>query len=326
MQHILVKYEYIPRLIQLDLETPDRQEFHKKVGSLLLEMGADKAFLKDIVKRNFLDSGYLKQEWSGYNIPFFYIYETDHFVLKLHLFPPEKEKRDNIAAHCIHHHNNYMLTTNAFFGSGYESMLFEKSPRVDPETLEVNMKIKKHFHQKDWNPSTIDSWEPHIVFIPQELSATILIWTPDVKRKTDNLRRNPFLKYFKKPIRWTIHKMGLINKFGIAEKTTYQFYPHPNGKGFKGIEEGEYFAPTIAEKGSEVDKYSAQMIFAFIQRADLFDEAFFKENRHNIPAYYHQFIDMIAAGEKIPDVYHRTEINVPQKTYYREDVLKAAEV
>jgi hypothetical protein len=210
------------------------------------------------------------------------------------LFPPEKEKRNNIAAHCIHHHNNYMLTTNAFFGSGYETFLFEKNPKVFEETKELDMKITRHFHQKDVNPSTIDSWEPHMVFIPEELSATILIWTPDIKRKTDNLRRNPILKYFKKPIRWTIYKMGLINKFGIAEK------------------------------GPEVDNYSAQMIFAFIQRAGLFDESFFNENRDNIPTYYHQFIDMIAAGEQIPDVYHRTEINIPQKTYYKEDVLRAS--
>lgn len=324
MQYLLEKYDHITHLIKLENNTPDRQEFHKKVAPLLLEMGADKDFLKDVVKRNFLDEGYLKQVWTGYNIPFFYVYETEHFVLKLHLFPPDKEKRDNIAAHCIHHHNNYMLTTNAFFGSGYESMLFEKNPKVNPETLEVDMKITKHFHQKDWNPSTVDSWQPHIVFIPQELSATLLIWTPDKKRTTDTLRQNPLLKAVKKPLRWFIHKAGLTQMFGIAEEKTYQFYPNPNGKGFKGIEEGEYFAPTKAEKGSVVDDYSAQMIFAFVQRAGLFDEAFFTENKHKIPAYYHKFIDKIIAGEPIPDVYHRTEINVPQKTYYREDVLNAS--
>jgi len=324
MQHLLEKYNHLQRLLKLENETPNRQEFHQKVGPLLLEMGADKEFLKDIIRRNFLDEGYLKQEWSGYNIPFFYVYETEHFVLKLHLFPPDKEKRDNIAAHCIHHHNNYMLTTNAFFGSGYESMLFEKNPKVDPKTLEVEMKITKHFHQKDWNPSTVDSWEPHIVYIPQELSATLLIWTPEKKRTTDNLRQNPLLKSIKKPLRWFIHKLNLTQKFGIAEEFTYQFYPNPNGKGFKGIEESEYFAPTKAEKGPVVDEYSAQMIFAFIQRAGLFDKDFFETNRNKIPSYYHKFIDMIVAGENIPDVYHRTEINVPQKTYYREDVLGGA--
>lgn len=323
MQDILNAFPYIQKLLDLDKAYDNRQDFHQKVAPLLLEMAADKAFLKAVIQRNFLDQGFLKQEWTGYNIPFLYVYETEHFNLKIHLFPPDKEKRDNIAAHCIHHHNNYMLTTNAFFGSGYESFLFEKNPQVNPDTLEVEMKINKHFHQKDWNPSTVDSWEPHVVLIPQELSATLLIWTPDKKRTTDNLRQNPLLKAIKGPLRWMIHQLNLTKQFGIAEAHTYQFYPNPNGKGYKGIEESEYFAPTKAEKGPNVDHYSAQMMFAFIQRADLFDADFFVANKKNIPSYYHPFIEMLLAGESIPDVFHRTEINIPQKTYYREDVLKS---
>jgi hypothetical protein len=323
MQQILEKYETIKKLLKLENETSDRKEFHEKVKPLLLELGSNKEFLKEVVIRNFSDDGFLKQQWSGYNIPFLYVYETEHLNLKIHLFPPDKEKRDNIAAHCIHHHNNYMLTTNAFFGSGYESFLFEKNPQVNPENLEVEMKINKHFHQKDWNPSTVDSWEPHVVLIPQELSATLLIWTPDKKRTTDNLRQNPLLKAIKGPLRWIIHQLNLTKQFGIAEEYTYQFYPNPIGKGYKGIEESDYFAPTKAEKGPNVDHYSAQMMFAFIQRANLFDVEFFSANKKNIPSYYHPFIEMIIAGDSIPDVFHRTEINIPQKTYYREDVLKA---
>ncbi len=324
MQNSLEKHQYIIELIELDKKYSDRKIFHEQIKPLLLKMSADRNFLKKIIIRNFTDAGYLNQKWSGYNIPFFYVYETEHFNLKIHLFPPEKEKRDNIAAHCIHHHNNYMLTTNAFFGSGYETFLFEKNPKVDYNSLDVKMKITKHFHQKDQNPHTVDSWEPHLVFIPQELSSTILIWTPDKKRTTDNLRQNPLLKMIKNPLRFLIHKLGLTHKFGIAEEHTFQFYPNPNGKGFKGIEEEEYFAPTKAEVGPNIDNYSAQMIFAFIQRADLFDVEFFKNNKSKLPVYYHKFIDLIIQGENIPDVYHRTEINVPQKTYYREDVVKAS--
>jgi hypothetical protein len=323
MQHLLETFPDLQALIALEKATPDRKTFHQKVGPLLLALGSNTAFLKAVVKRNFLDEGYLKQVWSGYNIPFFYVYETEHFVLKLHLFPPDREKRDNIAAHCIHHHNNYMLTTNAFFGSGYESMLFSKNPIVDPITLQTNMTLSKHFHQKDWNPSTVDSWEPHVVFIPQELSATLLIWTPDTKRSTDSFRQWPLLKAFKKPLRALIHATGLNNRLGIAEAHTYQFYPSPDKKGFKGIEETQYFAPTKAEKGPVVDDYSAQMICAFIQRAGLYDPTFFEANRSKIPSYYHKFFEMIANETPIPDVYHRTEINIPQKTYYREDILQA---
>ena len=325
MKNPLENHPYIIELLALDKQYNDRQEFHNQCKPLLLKMGSDKEFLRSIIKRNFEDPGFLKQEWTGYNIPFLYVHETEHYNLKIHIFPPEREGRKNIAAHCIHHHNNYILTTNAFFGSGYETYLFEKSPKVNDKTLDTQLKITKHFHQRDVNPHTVDSWEPHVVLIPEKLSSTMLIWTPDKKRSTDNLRQNPILKSIKTPLRWLIHKLGMTQQFGIAEEKTYQFYPNPYGKGFKGIEESEYFAPTKAEKGAVVDHYSAQMIFAFIQRSDLFDVDFFKNNKANFPTYYHVFIDKIINGENIEDVFHRTEINVPQKTYYKEDILKAAE-
>lgn len=319
----LTDHPHIKELKLLDNQYPDRNEFHEKVKPLLLKMGNDKAFLKLIVIRNFDDAGYLNQKWSGYNIPFFYIFESDTINLKMHLFPAEEKNRNNIAAHCIHHHNNYILTTNAFFGSGYETMLFERKPEVDAN-LEVNLKISKHFHQKDINPSTINSWEPHVVFIPETLSATIALWTPDKKRVSDSLRTNFLIKSLKKPLRWLIHKLNLSENIGIANEVIYQFYP--SGNTFKGIEESVYFELTKAEKGITVDNYSAQMIFSFIQRCEIGDINYLTslKTKKLVPEYYHKWIDMILNNEPIPDVYHRTELNIPSKTYFKEDILKAS--
>jgi len=320
----LDNHPYILKLIDLEKKVEDRTAFHIQCESLLMQMGKDKDFLKAVIKRNFDDFGFLKQEWTGYNIPFFYVHETENYNLKIHLFPPEKEGRKNIAAHCIHHHNNYILTTNAFFGSGYETFLFNKKPFPDTNTLDTQLKVVKHFHQKDVNPSRVDSWEPHVVLIPETLSATILIWTPDKKRTTDSFRQNSILKLIKKPLRWLIHKLNLTNQFGIADEKTYQFYPVNDT--FRAIEEDEYFAPTKAEKGEKVNAYSAQMIFAFIQRSGLLDKEFFKSllNISNLPNYYKPYIQKLLNDEMIEDVYHRTEINIPQKTYYTEDILAAS--
>lgn len=328
MQQKLESFSHIQALLELERNTPNRRDFHKAVAPLLVKMGSDTEFLKAVIRRNFTDSGYLSQVWSGYNIPFFYVYETEHFNLKIHLFPPIPPhiNRNDVAAHCIHHHNNYMLTTHAFFGSGYESMLFSKNPQVNPSDLSVNMEITRHFHQKDWDPSTVDSWEPHVVFIPEKLSATLLIWTPDKKRLTDKLRHVPALKSVKKHLRWLIHKLGLTANVGIAEEKTYQFYPNPNSNNtFTGIEESVYFAPTKAETGPQVNAYSAQMIMAFIQRSKLFEPDFFEKQLPDLPPYYRPFIEKALRNEPIPDVYHRTQIHIPQKTYYREDIIKAAQ-
>jgi hypothetical protein len=326
MNEVLKDNSYVKRIIQLSDAEDDRYEFHKKVGPILVEMGNDKEFLKEVIRRNFTDEGYLSQTWSLYNIPYFFVFENEHINIKIHLFPRHERKLDGIAAHCIHHHNNYLLTSNAFFGSGYESMLFEKDLNLNESDLTAKMKIRKHFHQKDWNPSLVDSWEPHVVFIPELLSATLVVWTPDKKRTTDNLRANPLLKAIKGPLRWAIHSFGLTEKFGIAAKNTYQFYPKKNNVGFKAIEENEYFAPTRAAKGPEVDEYSMRMIFNFLQLADLVDVDFLKQVRSNAitPSYYHKWLDMAINQQKVPEVFHREEINIPIRAYTRSDIQTAA--
>lgn len=324
-QDVLKNHPYIQELLALEARFPDRHEFHHNVKDLLLKMGSDREFLLQVIQRNFDDEGYLNQVWSLYNIPFFYVYETDDFNLKIHLFPAGKDWKPGQAAHAIHHHNNYILTTNAFFGSGYESILFGKDVKVDEKTLRTKMDIARHFHQKDWNPSMVDSWEPHIVFIPEKLSATMLIWTPEKKRATDSLRNVGLLKSIKKPLRKIIQLLGMEDTFGIAKGKTYQFYTAPDGNGFMAIEEEDYFAPTKAAKGPEVDDYSMQMAFGFLQRANLIDKAYLAEfkDRANTPDYYKKWIDKVLNDEVIEDVYHRTELNIPQKSYTFADIYKA---
>ena len=125
---------------------------------------------------------------------FLYVYENDDFYIKVHLFVPLKSYQPGIVASAIHHHNNYLLSSYAAFGSGYESMLFEKDLTINPNTKETTLKIRKHFTQQEFPLSLVDSWEPHVVINPTSLSATLVLWSPDKKRATDSLRSNPLLK------------------------------------------------------------------------------------------------------------------------------------
>lgn len=325
-QEILQNHPYIVELLKLEDAHTDRREFHEKVKPLLLKMGNDKEFLKLVVQRNLDDQGYLDQQWSAYNIPYFHVYETDDFVLKIHLFPPAEKYVPGVAAHAIHHHNNYMLTTNAFFGSGYESILFEKDAKTDPKTLRTELKIRKHFHQKDWNPSMVDAWEPHIVFLPETLSATLLIWTPEKKRATDGLRNVGFLKMLKQPLRKAIQMLKLEDVFGIARAKTYQYYTAPDGNGFMAIDELEYFAPSKAKVGPEMDAKSMQLLFSFLQKAEIADKAYLIERlqKPGLPDYYRVWIEKILNDEQIEDLHHGVEINIPQKTYTLADIQRAS--
>lgn len=316
---------YIQELLKLESDIPDRLEFHTRVKPLLAKMAQDKDFLKRAVRRNFDDPGYLNQEWTMYNIPYFHVHETDDFVLKIHLFPRDENYVPGHAAHAIHHHNNYLLTTYAFFGSGYETFLFDKHVPKDANG-HFDLKVTKHFHQKDHNPSMVDAWEPHVVFSPESLSATLLIWTPEKKRTTDALRNMGLLKAIKTPLRKVIQMLGMEKQFGIAEAVTLQYYPVPSGKGFVGVREEEYFAPSKAEKGDHVNEYCMRMIFSFLQKADLVESDYLQSliSKKTLPAHFKHWMGKVVAGETIEEVFHRKEINIPQKNYDINDILRAS--
>jgi len=42
------------------------------------------------------------------------------------------------------------------------------------------------------------------------------------------------------------------------------------------------------------------------------------------PAYYYKWIDMVLRNEKVPEVFHREEINIPIRAYTRADILAAS--
>jgi hypothetical protein len=261
-----------------------------------------------------------------YNIPFLYIYETPDFYLKIHFFPRMENYVQGTAAHCIHHHNNYILTTAAIFGSGYETFLFDKNIEIDPSTLKTKMRISKHFTQEQFPVHRIDAYEPHLVFNPSKFSATLQLWTPDQKRVTDNLRFNPLLKAIKTPLRKLIYLFGLERTFGIADKKTYQWYPE--GDHFISIEEDVYFKPTREETGPRVNDFSIQTIAYFIQNRQLTDKEYLREflKGENVPAYYKPYIEDLINDRPIAETFCKKEINIPAKTYTMADVRRAAGV
>jgi hypothetical protein len=322
MQKLLENHPYIQEILSLERQYENRTEFHQHAEPLLVKMGQDEAFLKLVIQRNFEDQAYLKQTWSLYNIPFFYIYETSDFYLKIHLFPGMQNFVQGTAAHCIHHHNNYILTTTAIYGSGYETFIFEKETGFDQNSLRAKLKLNRHFTQKEKPVHRIDSWEPHLVFNPESFSATLQLWTPDAKRATDALRNNPLLKLLKTPIRKAIHLLGLESRIGIASEKTYQWYP--NGDHFMSIEENAYFEPTKKAVGPEINTYSIQTVFYFIQNRGLIDTEYLGKLivKNSTPSYYLPFVKAVLEGKKIEETFCKESINIPQKAYSQKDVLQ----
>lgn len=317
-------HPYIRKITELNKSIDDRAALHKAVGDTLMAMGTDPEFLKLVIRRNFDDPGYLSQKWSMYNIPFLYIYENEDLVLKIHFFAAHRSHEKGLAAHCIHHHNNYILTTAAILGSGYETMLFDKQVDIDEKTLQTKMRITRHFTQQEYPVHTIDSWEPHIVYLPEAFSATLQMWTPDKRRVTDSLRQNTVLKAIKMPLRKLIQVCGLEKAFGIAQAHTYQWYP--DGDHFMAIDENVYFEPTRKATGPDVDSYSMQTVCRFIQEKGITDKEYLSEviSRPLTPSYYKPWLQKLINGEEITETFAKEELNIPVKKYGREEVFRAA--
>ena len=319
-----MKNDTIDQIINLSDQIQDRRELHKLVGPLLEKMGNDPEFWTQLFEENLRDYKHLNREWSEFNIPFFYVFENNDFFIKVHIFPSLESKKTNILCSAIHHHNNYLLTSYAAHGSGYETFLFDYNPTTDPTTKSAKLKITKQFYQRDQRIHMVDSWQPHAVINPTSFSATLVFWTPDEKRSTDKLRSNKILKAFNIPIRKLIYLFKLENKYGIAAKETYQWYPN-NGK-FIGVLEEEFFAPTKAKTGKVVDEYSAQTLFYFMQekgyRNIRFLENFLKDT--NVPDYYKPFAKKLINNESIPETYAKPEINVPNKFILKEEIIEAS--
>jgi hypothetical protein len=314
---------YTNTILELNKTITDRREFHKQSSLILTQMSKDQDFWNEVFKHNLTDKGYLSRKWTMYEIPFLYVFENDDFIMKIHLFVPLQNYAPHVLASAIHHHNNYLLTTVAAFGSGYETILFEKDFKVNLITKEVNLKIKDHFTQQQRPLHMVDAWEPHLVVNPTSLSATLVLWSPDKKRVTDSLRSNSLLKAMKAPLRKLIYALGLDKKVGIAAKKTYQYYIKDNK--FYGILEDDYFEPTRTQAGEKVNDYSIQTVFAFMQHMKFNDINFLKKLQANpdVPKYYHKWIDKLISGDLIQDTFAKEQINVPGGRIMVEDVIKA---
>jgi hypothetical protein len=112
-------------------------------------------------------------------------------------------------------------------------------------------------------------------------------------------------------------------KLGIAAKDTFQFYTKDNK--FIAIPEDDFFEPTRNAKGPQVDDYSIQTVFAFMQRMNFKDMDFIRSLKQSkeVPAYYHKWIDMFLKNEPIPDTFAKETINIPGGVMTIDDILSA---
>lgn len=308
----------IDNVRKLSEECEDRREFHEKSKPYLEKM-AEPEFIHWMFEQNLNDPGYLQREWTTYEIPFLYIFENDHFYIKYHVFPPVESKETFKAANIIHHHNNYLLTSYTAQGPGYHTMHFDKHIEELGEN-KVRVKLTQDFFHDNKEFSFIDSYEPHLVFNMDDLTTTIVLWSPDKKHMTDGLRNNPLIKPFKKPLIKMIHMLGMARQIGVADKDVSQWYVL-NGESFS-IREEDYFGMYKEKSGPEVNDFYTQAVCLFVQRSGYNNKSFLEKmiSQESTPVHFKKWLGYLLEEKSIPDVYGKEEINIPGGRMTMDDV------
>lgn len=311
----------VKSVIDLSDRLDDRMAFHQQSHPIMREM-AKPEFIARVFETNLKDEGFLNRQWTNYEIPFLYLYENNHFYLKYHIFLPVASKETHKAANIIHHHNNYHLSSMTVFGPGYHTLQFEKEIKHFQDGS-AQLKITEDFFHKTYEVNVVESWEPHIVFNMDDMTTTLVLWSPDEKHMTDGLRNHPLIKPFKKILLKGIHAFGLDKRFGVAPKDVMQYYVE-DGK-VVAIRESDYFDYYKNQKGQDVVENYIQSICHFMQRIGYKNSDFLTQTieASSTPVAWKKWLTKLRDGGEIPMVFGKEEINIPKKAMYLDEVRKA---
>ena len=296
---------------------PDRYSVHRRCKPVLEKMAASKEFLFDIIRYNLSDPYFLLRKRT-YPTLSMIIEENSEFTFVVNIFPPLPDRSTNISFQSIHHHGGLLLSTVGVVGPGYQSILFNKGFNINAVTGETEMSVAKKYQNEFGVVEFVDSYQPHIVFYPQAISATYAFWCDEKKRAKEAIKKLGFLKNMRKPAARLINKLGLSKIFGLNKVEYFDFYTRDG----KIIALKERLAYTNVGDNDNFLKN----IFYFIQQTGFNDIDYLTKLvlSNQVPDGAKNYINKLINNEVIEDEFFVGHLNVPKVNLAEIDVLKAA--
>lgn len=190
------------------------REAHAKAQAVLAPLAGDRAFFEEIVLECASRPGFFSQGRIN-PVVAFNLLQTPHYSLIAHGWIPRPDGDTTISHQSIHHHGKLLLTSLAAFGAGYESLLFKRGFTVDKKSREAELKPQKLYVNSQGSIEFVDSFAPHVVFYPKEISVTYALWSNDTKTLGANAKKNPLLRRLKAPLKSCLLALGLGEVFGL---------------------------------------------------------------------------------------------------------------
>ena len=175
-------------------------KFHKKCSTVIKEF-KNIEFLTKVFKKNIENKDFLSKQWKSYEIPHLIIYESEDISIVYNIFNPILNESLDIAAHLIHHHQNFILSSYIMAGPGYHTIEFEKEVQYISENNSYILKPSKSFLHKKDKVNILEENIPHLIFNVPETTISIALWTEKKEEKFDKKNYSSThdrVSYFKK--------------------------------------------------------------------------------------------------------------------------------
>lgn len=286
---------------------------HARSKDLLLEMAKDKSILLEIADRNIKRKDFFLQSRINPVIAMT-IADNPYITLIAHFWMPLPDRATNITHQSIHHHGRLLLTSVAPYGPGYESIIFKKGFTIDPQTEYTSIQMDKEYKNPLYNIEYIETYTPHVVFYPKELSVTYALWTYDQRSALDKIRKNPFVQKNKKRI---LQFLNYLKGMGPKINTIEYFDFFPSGSNILAMKERVMYPVGSNEN-------FVHNVFYILQQIGYSDFAGLKkvltEYPENIQQQALQCIKQIESGEQLQDIFDPIHLNIAKINFSREEL------
>lgn len=270
-------------------DNKDKYSIHHEIKKHIEELCHDKDFIQNAIK----DCIYKTKFFGNSTNLFLYLLIEGDVIIAINLFPPIRDKAEDITVDNIHHHGWRLLTTGILVGNGYETINFIKKSHENIEGNKIKLKIDRIFRHTHDSVQFLDSDQAHVVFHPETTTATLAIWSAD--RDLVNQKFKNAIKNYPKTIKLAsnvIHKIGLNKILGLNEKKNVHFVPVNN----QIITDPN---PPKSHDGNKIEITNCWL--KFLQQVNFNDFSFLKKIEKTIPTESKIIYNKLIKGEPIND-------------------------
>jgi hypothetical protein len=211
---------------------PDKRTAHERCRSILAQLGGDRGFLSEVLRRHVSRPDVLNT--TNYPVVAMEIETNPYFVLVANAWIPLPDARTDLSTKAIHHHGSMLLSTVNAFGPGYEHWLFSPPEPADGGLFRMKtVEIRRHAPRE---VLFVDARVPHLPVYPSSLTVTLALWSSEhpVSWK-DRVKRIKILKQNERRLRTLARRLRLTGALELKVVEDFDFFP--TATGFKKIAE-----------------------------------------------------------------------------------------